>query len=272
MDRRTTNLSELDDPGDRLVDVAGPHLESILEQSSILDPLPTGSKLPTSVPAQASNVVSPGITGQMSDQIHTAVTGNEELPSQTLRQRQTEPITTIFSEDKTLSSNSTFTTSYQGPKIKTTSTAPHRQSMPELVEETTSDNIIFNVINADIESVSSADSGLFSTNDATPSNSTLAKVRDVAIKYLIRKFTEDAELSALYKHALAKMPINRFVCNLERLLKMYFILLGTQDKTSKERQAITSWTGGAESDGLGNLSFGEPAGSTAFGSSHPPGN
>jgi hypothetical protein len=30
----------------------------------------------------------------MSDQIQTAVTGNEELPSQTLRQRQTEPITT----------------------------------------------------------------------------------------------------------------------------------------------------------------------------------
>jgi hypothetical protein len=63
------------------VDVSGP-LQHIQEQSSNPDPPPSGSKLPTSVPAQASNrspVVSPDMTGQMSDQIQTAVTDNEEL-------------------------------------------------------------------------------------------------------------------------------------------------------------------------------------------------
>jgi hypothetical protein len=93
-------------------------------------------------------------------------------------------------------------------------------------------------IDTGINSVPSDASDGFSLHDTIPTSLTLTRVREIAIKHIVREFTKDAELAVLFSDALARMPKDRFIRNNQRLLKSYFMNFRTQDKTVQERQAI----------------------------------
>ncbi|KAF2184514.1 hypothetical protein K469DRAFT_175914 [Zopfia rhizophila CBS 207.26] len=188
---------------------------------------------------------------QITEEVVKAAAGNElsgeEVMTLLLERRDFMDLDSVMSDDATegssafsgfggLSSNSTLATSYQGPRTTLTAANSRRHPIPELPD----------IVDQDVTSVASADSELFSTNDMISSNSTLSRIREVAIKYLVQEFTTDVELTALYKLAIAKMPLDRFVRNHERLLRMYFIQLGSHEKTSKERLAIRVLRGRTE--------------------------
>jgi hypothetical protein len=88
-------------------------------------------------------------------------------------------------------------------------------------------------IETGIESVPSEASDGISRQDAIPSTFTLTKVREIAIKHIVREFTKDAELAVLYSDALARMSKDRFIRNHQRLLKSYFMKFRSQEKRSR---------------------------------------
>lgn len=90
----------------------------------------------------------------------------------------------------------------------------------------------------DAESIVSDASSVFSRAPSINSNSSLGTVHQTATHYIGCLFTEDAELLSLYNTALTKLSPERFMRNHNRLLKRYFIDLGTEIHDDLQRESV----------------------------------
>ncbi|QKX64833.1 uncharacterized protein TRUGW13939_12009 [Talaromyces rugulosus] len=91
----------------------------------------------------------------------------------------------------------------------------------------------------DDESVASdASSAVFSEAPSQASNSSRGSVYHTATSVMADIFVEDAELISLYNAALPKLSPERFMRNHNRLLKKYFIDLGTEIRNDQQRRSV----------------------------------
>ena len=87
----------------------------------------------------------------------------------------------------------------------------------------------------DVQSVLSIDKDISST---VGSNSISSTFREAAADYLVKNFTDDEELLALYQEATRRVDEVRFVRNHRRLLKIYFLDLQSEEQTPSQKLAI----------------------------------
>lgn len=90
---------------------------------------------------------------------------------------------------------------------------------------------------SEVESLVS-DTSVFSLVPSMASDSTLGEVLDDAIRHLVKVFVEDSELFSLYREAQAKIDMDRFVRNHERLLKKYYMDLSSIAHNDQQRRTI----------------------------------
>lgn len=91
----------------------------------------------------------------------------------------------------------------------------------------------------DEESIASdAYSVVFPEPSSLDSNSSLGSLYHTATYYMADTFCKDTELVSLYNTALSKLNLERFMRNRNRLLKKYFVDLGTEIRNDLQRRSV----------------------------------
>jgi tetratricopeptide (TPR) repeat protein len=88
---------------------------------------------------------------------------------------------------------------------------------------------------SDVQSVLSIDEDISSTAE---SDSTSSSFREAAADYVVKTFTDDKELLALYEDATQRLDEARFVRNHRRLLKIYFLDMQSEEQSPSQNLAI----------------------------------
>ncbi|RDW58642.1 hypothetical protein BP6252_13118 [Coleophoma cylindrospora] len=103
----------------------------------------------------------------------------------------------------------------------------YEYTIPAIQDSLDQDSDIQSVlsINEDISSMAGSDSNLGAFHEA-------------AANYLVKNFTDDGEILALYQEAMQKLDEARFVRNHRRLLKVYFLDLQSEEQSPSQNLAI----------------------------------
>ena len=108
----------------------------------------------------------------------------------------------------------------------------HFETIRKLLTATVADDS-----NTVTESVASVDS-VYSVGLSQSSKSSLASLFDDAIQYFVEVLLKDTEFTSLYQEAQAKFSRERLLRNHRRLLKKYYMELGSEARNDQQRRTV----------------------------------